>query len=233
MGTMLAFLLTDAAVSAGVPARRAAPRRGCELQPRHGRWRDLDERHRAAVRERGGGQRRAAQPERARRARLRGGARGRGGLARARRGAGRRGGDAAGDGRRARGAQPRRGASARPAGSPTRCSSRPPSSAADANWGRILQTVGAGRVRLALERTQVSLGGVVVFRRGASAGAGGARARRAGAAGPGDRGRGPARRRAGGDARLDLRPVVRLRAHQRRLHDLRARRSGQAALPVC
>ncbi len=41
---------------------------------------------------------------------------------------------------------------------------------ADANWGRILQTVGAGRVRLALERTQVSLGGVVVFRRGASAG---------------------------------------------------------------
>ena len=40
----------------------------------------------------------------------------------------------------------------------------------DANWGRILQTVGAGRVRLALERTQVSLGGVVVFRRGASAG---------------------------------------------------------------
>ena len=41
---------------------------------------------------------------------------------------------------------------------------------ADANWGRILQTVGAGRVRLALERTQVSLGGVVVFRQGASAG---------------------------------------------------------------
>jgi len=40
----------------------------------------------------------------------------------------------------------------------------------DANWGRILQTVGAGRVRIALERTQVSLGGVVVFRRGASAG---------------------------------------------------------------
>jgi glutamate N-acetyltransferase/amino-acid N-acetyltransferase len=41
---------------------------------------------------------------------------------------------------------------------------------ADANWGRILQTVGAGRVRLALERTQVSLGGVIVFRQGASAG---------------------------------------------------------------
>jgi len=41
---------------------------------------------------------------------------------------------------------------------------------ADANWGRILQTVGAGRVRLVLERTQVSLGGVVVFRQGASAG---------------------------------------------------------------
>jgi glutamate N-acetyltransferase/amino-acid N-acetyltransferase len=40
----------------------------------------------------------------------------------------------------------------------------------DANWGRILQTIGAGRVRLALPRTQVRLGGVVVFRRGASAG---------------------------------------------------------------
>jgi glutamate N-acetyltransferase/amino-acid N-acetyltransferase len=40
----------------------------------------------------------------------------------------------------------------------------------DANWGRILQTLGAGRVRLALPRTQVRLGGVVVFRRGTSAG---------------------------------------------------------------
>jgi glutamate N-acetyltransferase/amino-acid N-acetyltransferase len=40
----------------------------------------------------------------------------------------------------------------------------------DANWGRILQTVGAGRIRLALPRTEVKLGGVVVFRRGASAG---------------------------------------------------------------
>ncbi|MFI5216986.1 MAG: bifunctional glutamate N-acetyltransferase/amino-acid acetyltransferase ArgJ [Candidatus Limnocylindria bacterium] len=40
----------------------------------------------------------------------------------------------------------------------------------DANWGRILQTVGAGRIRLALERTQVRLAGVVVFRQGASTG---------------------------------------------------------------
>jgi glutamate N-acetyltransferase/amino-acid N-acetyltransferase len=40
----------------------------------------------------------------------------------------------------------------------------------DANWGRILQTLGAGRVRIALERSQVKLGGVVVFRRGISAG---------------------------------------------------------------
>jgi glutamate N-acetyltransferase/amino-acid N-acetyltransferase len=40
----------------------------------------------------------------------------------------------------------------------------------DANWGRILQTVGAGRVALALERTEVALGGVTVFRHGASAG---------------------------------------------------------------
>jgi glutamate N-acetyltransferase/amino-acid N-acetyltransferase len=40
----------------------------------------------------------------------------------------------------------------------------------DANWGRILQTIGAGRVPLRLERTCVRLGGVVVFRDGASAG---------------------------------------------------------------
>ncbi|MHC5033394.1 MAG: bifunctional glutamate N-acetyltransferase/amino-acid acetyltransferase ArgJ [Planctomycetota bacterium] len=43
---------------------------------------------------------------------------------------------------------------------------------ADANWGRILQTVGAGRVDLALERTRVRLGGVTVFQRGASTGPG-------------------------------------------------------------
>ena len=42
----------------------------------------------------------------------------------------------------------------------------------DPNWGRILQTVGAARVALRLERTEVSLGGVTVFRRGASAGPG-------------------------------------------------------------
>jgi glutamate N-acetyltransferase/amino-acid N-acetyltransferase len=40
----------------------------------------------------------------------------------------------------------------------------------DANWGRILQTVGAGRVRVNLERAVVRLGGVTVFRAGASAG---------------------------------------------------------------
>jgi glutamate N-acetyltransferase/amino-acid N-acetyltransferase len=40
----------------------------------------------------------------------------------------------------------------------------------DPNWGRILQTVGAGRVALRLERSEVALGGVTVFRRGASAG---------------------------------------------------------------
>jgi glutamate N-acetyltransferase/amino-acid N-acetyltransferase len=40
----------------------------------------------------------------------------------------------------------------------------------DANWGRILQTVGAARVRLNLERSVVRLGGVTVFRAGASAG---------------------------------------------------------------
>jgi glutamate N-acetyltransferase/amino-acid N-acetyltransferase len=40
----------------------------------------------------------------------------------------------------------------------------------DANWGRILQTLGAGRIRLALPRTQIRLAGVVVFRRGASTG---------------------------------------------------------------
>ena len=40
----------------------------------------------------------------------------------------------------------------------------------DANWGRILQTVGAARVRLKLDRAVVRLGGVTVFRAGASAG---------------------------------------------------------------
>jgi glutamate N-acetyltransferase / amino-acid N-acetyltransferase len=40
----------------------------------------------------------------------------------------------------------------------------------DPNWGRILQTVGAGRVRLDLPRTEVRLGGVPVFRSGASTG---------------------------------------------------------------
>jgi glutamate N-acetyltransferase/amino-acid N-acetyltransferase len=40
----------------------------------------------------------------------------------------------------------------------------------DSNWGRILQTLGAGRTALRLERTRVALGGVTVFRNGASAG---------------------------------------------------------------
>jgi glutamate N-acetyltransferase/amino-acid N-acetyltransferase len=40
----------------------------------------------------------------------------------------------------------------------------------DANWGRILQTIGAGRVALRLERTEVRISGVAVFRRGASTG---------------------------------------------------------------
>ena len=54
----------------------------------------------------------------------------------------------------------------------------------DANWGRILQTIGAGRIALRLARTSVRLGGVVVFRDGASAGPA-ARARARGAlAGP-------------------------------------------------
>jgi glutamate N-acetyltransferase/amino-acid N-acetyltransferase len=40
----------------------------------------------------------------------------------------------------------------------------------DPNWGRVLQTVGAGGVRLDLARTQVRLCGVPVFRRGAATG---------------------------------------------------------------
>jgi glutamate N-acetyltransferase/amino-acid N-acetyltransferase len=40
----------------------------------------------------------------------------------------------------------------------------------DPNWGRILQTLGAGRIALRLDRTEVRLCGVVVFRRGASTG---------------------------------------------------------------
>ncbi|MBW2242111.1 MAG: bifunctional glutamate N-acetyltransferase/amino-acid acetyltransferase ArgJ [Deltaproteobacteria bacterium] len=40
----------------------------------------------------------------------------------------------------------------------------------DPNWGRILQTVGAGEIRLDLARTEVDLCGVPVFRNGASTG---------------------------------------------------------------
>jgi len=41
---------------------------------------------------------------------------------------------------------------------------------ADPNWGRILQTIGAARVRLRLARARVDLAGVTVFRHGAPAG---------------------------------------------------------------
>ncbi len=41
----------------------------------------------------------------------------------------------------------------------------------DPNWGRILQTVGAGEIHLDLAKTEVRLCDVPVFRRGASAGA--------------------------------------------------------------
>jgi glutamate N-acetyltransferase/amino-acid N-acetyltransferase len=40
----------------------------------------------------------------------------------------------------------------------------------DANWGRILQTIGAARVPVDLAKTEVRLCGVPVFKRGASAG---------------------------------------------------------------
>jgi len=41
---------------------------------------------------------------------------------------------------------------------------------ADPNWGRILQTVGAARVRVNLPRTEVRLAGIAVFRAGAPTG---------------------------------------------------------------
>ncbi len=41
----------------------------------------------------------------------------------------------------------------------------------DPNWGRILQTIGAGRIAIELSRASVQLGGVAVFRGGASTGA--------------------------------------------------------------
>ena len=40
----------------------------------------------------------------------------------------------------------------------------------DPNWGRILQTLGAGRVAIRLERARVRIAGITVFRRGTSAG---------------------------------------------------------------
>jgi glutamate N-acetyltransferase/amino-acid N-acetyltransferase len=54
----------------------------------------------------------------------------------------------------------------------------------DPNWGRILQTVGAGRVRLDPQRAEVRLCGVPVFRRGASAGPAARRRAAAGLARP-------------------------------------------------
>ena len=50
----------------------------------------------------------------------------------------------------------------------------------DPNWGRILQTIGAGRVEIDLARAEVRWAGVTVFRNGRSAGP--AARRRAGAA---------------------------------------------------
>ncbi len=40
----------------------------------------------------------------------------------------------------------------------------------DPNWGRVLQTLGAGRVRVDLERAEVRLGGVAVYRKGSPTG---------------------------------------------------------------
>ncbi len=40
----------------------------------------------------------------------------------------------------------------------------------DPNWGRILQTVGAGRISMNLPRVQVKLAGIMVFRNGSSCG---------------------------------------------------------------
>jgi len=40
----------------------------------------------------------------------------------------------------------------------------------DSNWGRILQAVGAARVRIQLDRARVQLGGITVFRNGSSTG---------------------------------------------------------------
>ena len=50
----------------------------------------------------------------------------------------------------------------------------------DPNWGRILQTAGAAQVAIALDRAEVRLGGVTVFRNGSPTGA--AARRRAGRA---------------------------------------------------
>ncbi len=40
----------------------------------------------------------------------------------------------------------------------------------DPNWGRILQTIGAGRLKIGIERAEVQLQGVTVFKSGASTG---------------------------------------------------------------
>jgi len=76
----------------------------------------------------------------------------------------------------------------------------------DANWGRILQTIGAARVGVRLARTTVRLGGVVVFRsRRPTAGQAARRPRPPRARGPGGADRGRPRPRPRRRADLHLR----------------------------
>ena len=161
MATMLAFL---------ADRRRGRRRRSCalrcaraadaQLQPAHDRRRELDERHRAAARERRAPATprsrgaRAAAPTRSRRRSRRSASRPR---ARAR--ARRRGRDEARD-------RARRAARARTAQA-TRAAKRIANSllvktalfGGDPNWGRVLQTIGAGRIDLDLAKAEVKLGG--------------------------------------------------------------------------
>ena len=232
MATMLAFVATDAAIAPGALRAPAAPGGGRELQPADDRRRDLDERHAAAARER---RRRQSRRCGARRARAPGPSR-----RRSRRSASSWCGRSPGTGR-ARRSSSRSGCGARGR-------RRRPSAAAkriansvlvktalfggDPNWGRMLQTVGAGRHRPRPRPRRGALGGRPrlprrSFGRGRPpGGAPGAAMAKPEIEVVVDLACGPQRGHG-----LDLRPQLRLRAGQRRVHHLNGRPLGDAVRP--
>ena len=100
----------------------------------------------------------------------------------------------------------------------------------DPNWGRIVAALGRSGATFTLDRCRVAIGGVVVFDRGAPAPVDhDPRPRRAVASARRHRHR--PRGRCGERPRLGLRPLARVRSHQRRLHHLTRRGTRQTNMP--